>query len=338
MRSSIRGLCVLLLVMAAGPAAARAQTGFQVAEQDRVRIAEARRLAGRLGEQLWPGWGQTPFPVLLVGDSAEVLVGHSRPTEDFVRIGDDPALGGEVRARPRRFSPSLLATFPAVGGIPTVVVGSAGATGKSSTAWVLTLLHEHFHQWQYSQLDYYPGVSRLDLARGDTTGQWMLDYPFPYDSAPVQRAMRSLASALGRALEARPKDQADALTNAVAARDTLRSRLTDADYRYLEFQLWQEGAARFIEYAAARAAGGAGEPSAEFRSLPDYEPYGKAAERAREMLRRELEQLDLARQRRVAFYPVGAAVAMVLDRSRPDWKQTYARRPFALAALLSTGR
>jgi hypothetical protein len=276
--------------------------------------------------------------VLLVGDSAEVLVGHSRPTEDFVRIGDDPALGGEVRARPRRFSPSLLATFPAVGGIPTVVVGSAGATGKSSTAWVLTLLHEHFHQWQYSQLDYYPGVSRLDLARGDTTGQWMLDYPFPYDSAPVQRAMRSLASALGRALEARPKDQADALTNAVAARDTLRSRLTDADYRYLEFQLWQEGAARFIEYAAARAAGGAGEPSAEFRSLPDYEPYGKAAERAREVLRRELEQLDLARQRRVAFYPVGAAVAMVLDRSRPDWKQTYARRPFALAALLSTGR
>ncbi len=338
MRWSIRGLCVLLLVMAAGPAAARAQTGFQVAEQDRVRIAEARRLAGRLGEQLWPGWGQTPFPVLLVGDSAEVLVGHSRPTEDFVRIGDDPALGGEVRARPRRFSPSLLATFPAVGGIPTVVVGSAGATGKSSTAWVLTLLHEHFHQWQYSQPDYYPGVSRLDLARGDTTGQWMLDYPFPYDSAPVQRAMRSLASALGRALEARPKDQADALTNAVAARDTLRSRLTDADYRYLEFQLWQEGAARFIEYAAARAAGGAGEPSAEFRSLPDYEPYGRAAERAREMLRRELEQLDLARQRRVAFYPVGAAVAMVLDRSRPDWKQTYARRPFALAALLSTGR
>ncbi|HJR51975.1 MAG TPA: hypothetical protein VJ794_12760, partial [Gemmatimonadales bacterium] len=145
-------------------------------------------------------------------------------------------------------------------------------------------------------------------------------------------------AALARALEARPKDRADALGNAVAARDTLRSRLTAADYRYFEFQLWQEGTARFIEYAAARAAAGAGEPPGAFRALPDYEPYGRAAERAREMLRRELEQLDLARQRRVAFYPVGAAVAMLLDRSRPDWKRAYARRPFTLAALLSAGR
>lgn len=335
MRASIRWLCVLLVAMSAAPSAGRAQAGFQIGEQDRVRLAEARRLADRLGERIWPGWGQTPFPVLLVGDSTEVLVGHSRPTGDFVRLGDDPALGGEVRARPRRFSPTLLATFPAVGGIPTVVVGSAGATGKSSTAWVLTLLHEHFHQWQYSQPDYYPGVSRLDLARGDTTGQWMLDYPFPYDSVSVQRAMRSLAAALARALEARPNDRRVALRDAVAARDTLRSRLTDADYRYLEFQLWQEGTARFIEYAAARAAAGAGEPPAAFRMLPDYEPYGSAAERAHEMLRRELEHLDLGRQRRVAFYPVGAAVAMVLDRARPEWKRVYGRRPFALAALLT---
>jgi hypothetical protein len=334
-RSSIRWLCVLLVGMSARPAAGHTQTGFQIGEQDRVRLAEARRLADRLGERLWPGWGRTPFPVLLVGDSTEVLVGHSRPTGDFVRLADDPALGGEVRARPRRFSPTLLATFPAVGGIPTVVVGSAGATGKSSTAWVLTLLHEHFHQWQYSQPDYYPGVSRLDLAQGDTTGQWMLDYPFPYDSAPVQRAMRSLAAALARALEAQPNDRRVALGNAVAARDTLRSRLTDADYRYLEFQLWQEGTARFIEYAAARAAAGAGQPSAAFRMLPDYESYDTAAERARRTLQRELEQLDLPRQRRIAFYPVGAAVAMVLDRTRPDWKRAYGRRPFALAALLS---
>jgi hypothetical protein len=328
-------LCVLLLAMIAWPAAAPAQTGPQLGQQDRIRIAEARRLADRLGERLWPGWRRTPFPVLLVGDSAEFLLGHRRPDGDFIRLGDDPTLGGEVWTRPRRFSPTLLATFPAVGGVPTVVVGAAEATGKSSTAWVLTLLHEHFHQWQYSQPNYYSGVSRLELAGGDTTGQWMLDYPFPYDSAPVQQAMRSLAAALLRALEARPDDRTDALRDAIAARDTLRGRLTDADYRYFEFQLWQEGVARFIEHAAARAATESGKPSAKFLSLSDYEPYGAVADSTGRMLRRELDQLDLARQRRVAFYPVGAAVALLLDRTRPHWKQAYARRPFALAALLS---
>jgi len=222
--------------------------------------------------------------------------------------------------------------------VPTVVIGSAERTGKSSTAWVLTLLHEHFHQWQFSQPDYNGGVSRLGLARGDTTGQWMLDYPFPYDSAPVQEAMRSLAAALVQALEAQSETRGRALQAVSESRDRLRKLLTADDHRYFEFQLWQEGGARFIQYAVARAAAATGEPSADFRRLPDYEPYGQAAEDAIRGLRSELEKLDLARQRRVAFYPIGAALALLLDETREDWKQEYTRRPFRLPDLASAGR
>ena len=138
--------------------------------------------------------------VLLVADSTEYLIGHPRPTAEFTSLGRDSTLQREVWARPRRFPPNLLATFPAVGGRPTIVVGTAERTGKSSAEWVLTLMHEHFHQWQSSLPDYYPRVNGLGLARGDTTGQWMLDYPFPYDSAPVQRMMRAWAASLARAL------------------------------------------------------------------------------------------------------------------------------------------
>jgi hypothetical protein len=275
------------------------------------------------------------MPVLLVGDSAEFLVGHPRPTGEFVPLGYDSLLGRDVWTRPRQFSPTLLATFPAVGGVPTIVIGSPASTGKSSTDWVLTILHEHFHQWQYSQPDYYSRAARLDLSRGDTTGQWMLDYPFPYDSAPVQEAMRGLAAGLARALVASPERRLAARKSVLAARDTLRGRLTAADYRYFEFQLWQEGVARFIEYAAARAAAGLEEPSPEFRRLPDYLPYDAAAGKALGGLSRELEQLDLKKQRRVAFYPIGAGIALLLEQTRSDWKLAYAERPFTLTTLLA---
>lgn len=335
MRRWVCGLVVWLLGVATVAAPGYAQ--MEVPHRDRVRLAAAMRLADKLGDDIWPGWGRTAFPVLLVTDSVEFFIGQAEPGADFSRLGYDSLLAREVWTRPRQFPPTLLATFPAVGGKPTVVIGSAERTGKSSTAWVLTLLHEHFHQWQSTRPGYYAGVTRLDLAHGDSTGQWMLNYAFPYDSAPVQDAVRGLATALGRALDSPPGARSGALAAIVSARDTLRGLLSAADYRYLEFQLWQEGVARYIEYAAARAAAEAGKPTAAFEALADYQPYGAAAAEARRNLRRELDQLALGRQRRVAFYPLGAAMALMLEATRPGWKTAYGARPFELAALLSPG-
>jgi hypothetical protein len=303
-------------------------------EPDRVRVAEALRLSDRLSGSLWPGWERTPFRLLLVTDSVELFLGHRDLPGDFALQTYDSLLRREIWARPRQLSPTLLATFP-LDGAPTVIVGSAERSGRHSVPWVLTLLHEHFHQWQYARPDYYARVARLDLAKGDTTGMWMLNYPFPYDSRPVIEATRRLSSSLVSALDSDSSGRQHALRAVVRARNALRRHLSDADYRYFEFQLWQEGVARFMEYAAARGATQLAPPSAEFQKLPDYESYEAVADRIRQGLRSELQQLDLAGQRRVAFYPLGAAMALLLDQSSPDWKREYARRPFVLAALLA---
>jgi hypothetical protein len=259
--------------------------------------------------------------VLLVADSFEYLIGHPRPTTDFAPLGRDSVLGREVLARPRRLPPGMLATFPAVGGTATIVVGSAERTGKSSAEWVLTLLHEHFHQWQSSLPDYYARADGLGLARGDTTGQWMLDYPFPYDSAPVQRAVRVFAASLARM---------EPMDSVVRQRQALRRTLSPDDDRYVEFQLWQEGVPRYVEITVAEAAAGAGEPAEAFRRLPDYERYADLAKRLRRRLEAELTGLNLREERRVAFYSIGAGVAALLDRSDGRWKSRYQERLFTL--------
>jgi len=214
--------------------------------------------------------------------------------------------------------------------VPTIVAGTPERTGLSSTRWVMTLLHEHFHQWQYRQAWYYPGVARLGLSGGDTTGMWMLNYAFPYDSVPVRNAVRLLALTLRAALDF---ENDSGLEPVLQAREALRVQLSSADYRYLEFQLWQEGVARYVELLAGKLASHE-KPLREFTALPDYQKYSAAAADLRGSLLQELEETNLQRNRRVSFYPIGAAIAVLLDRTRPGWKQTYSRRPFALTTLL----
>jgi hypothetical protein len=321
----MRSLTTLLLSVAlAGRLAAQAPA---LSEPDRVRLAEAFRLAGALQDSVWANWSRAPFAVLLVTPEREFLLRHPRPSADFARQGYDSLLRSEVLTRPRQFSPELLATFPAVGGIPTIVIGQPERTGKRATEWVLTLLHEHFHQLQMSWPGYYQAVDSLGLSHGDQSGMWMLNYPFPYDSLLIQQRFRALASTLVGALEARgtaffPSSYASQLQ----AWQSLREALAPEDARYLDFVLWQEGVARYTEERVAELAARGKQPGAAFRALPDYLSYKDAAAKLEARMLAELRATDLAGAKRVVFYPLGAATALLLDTARPGWRTRYFER------------
>jgi hypothetical protein len=232
----------------------------------------------------------------------------------------------------------MLATFPAVAGVPTIVMGQPEKTGLTSTRWVLTVLHEHFHQLQYSQPGYYRGVNALGLARGDTTGGWMLTYAFPYQQPDVQRAYAAYSTALADLLDAARRG--DALSSHAAALRTAARGLTQAlppdDQRYLDFQLWQEGVARYTELAVARlAAAHDGDAAPAFRNLPDVVSYGTEAERIERAIRSDLLTPALGTQGRVTFYSLGAATALALDVLNPGWRSRYLASDFRLLTLLS---
>ena len=317
-------IVVLGLALALPSAAAPGLT-----DADRVLLAETFRLAGELGEEIWPGWGVAPWEVLLVGEEHEYLVNSPRRPEGFTALEPDGLLEGRVLVRERTVPPNLRATYPLLGGPPVVVVGRPGATELDPTAWVAMVLHEHFHQLQMSDNEYYADVEALGLAGDDDTGSWMLDFPFPYDDPEVRRRFRGFCDTIRAVLAG------DVPPGFVAeASRALAAALPDDAYRYLGFQLWQEGVARYVQYRAARLAGERFTPSPEMTALPGYRPFSEVADELRQQILDGLDEPRMAEFHRIAFYAAGAGLAMVLDEHSPGWRRGYMERKFALEALL----
>jgi len=112
--------------------------------EDKIRIREAISIANEFGDKIWKGINDVPFVLILITDSVEFLINHPYPSDDFMLSGKDSILKTSIYYRPKQFDKQFLATFPAVNGVNCIVVGTPENTGKSSTDWTITLLHEHF--------------------------------------------------------------------------------------------------------------------------------------------------------------------------------------------------
>jgi hypothetical protein len=321
-----------LLGLALLSPAAPAQQPPTIPGADRVRLAEAFRLADALGNRVWPEWDKAPFAVLLVTADHEFLIRHPKPTGDFKLLGEDEVLEGKVWYRARKHPTNFLATFPAVGGVPTVVIGQAENTeAKHSARWVITVLHEHFHQLQDTQPRYYADVDALGLARGDTTGMWMLNYPFPYTKPGVRDQFATMSRALAAALQSREKpDFAERLAAYRDARKKFKALLAADDDKYFSFQLWKEGIARYTEYHLATLAAAEYRPTREFRALKDYRTFEEVAKDILGKMEKELMTVQLDRAKRTVVYNFGAAEGLVLDLARPGWRKRYFEEKFTL--------
>jgi hypothetical protein len=306
---------------------------------DRARLAETFRLGERLGDDVWPGWTTAPFAVLLVTPDYEFLLRHPHPSQDFVPLGYDRLLKSDIYFRKRTQSTHLLATFPAISGsmISTIVVGQAENTSaKTSAPWVIILLHEHFHQLQDSQPNFYRDVNAMNLYHGDQSGMWMLNYAFPYDRKEVQDQFATMSQVLAAAIESPKADRAKKLRAYLEERQKFQQLLSPDDYKYFSFQFWKEGIARYTEYQLARLAAAKYQPSKEFRALKDYQSFAGVAKETRERTLRQLLTQKLGQSRRDVVYSFGAAEGLLLDEVNPGWRKRYFAEKFDLSRFFPT--
>lgn len=297
----------------------------QLSPRDAILIREFYRLAPQIAADVWPDWSRTLAPLLLVTNDGEFLTHHPDPPADFERIGDF------IYARQKHFSVNLLATFPVFGPRPVIVIGEPENTeAKTCTPWLITLMHEHFHQLQHTQPGIMKAIDGLNLAHGDQTGGWMLNYPFPYEKAEIDRSFADLRNLLLAALNEKKETKFRALARQYGIeRKKFLGQMAPEDRKYFSFQLWQEGIARYIQVKSAEAAAHY-EPSPEFAALPDYEPFTAYAARFRNETMRELGQADLVKWKRTVIYSFGACEGFLLDRLQPNWTDSYFKNLFTL--------
>ena len=325
------GLLLTLLVLFIAPGIFAQVSKPAIPEIDRIRLAEAFRIGETLGNKVWKDWDKAPFAVLLVTPENEFLIRHPRPSKDFTLIGYDSLLKSDIYFRKRTQQINLLATFPLVGGVSTIVIGQAENTSKkTSTPWVVTVLHEHFHQWQDSQPNYYKEVDALNLSRGDQTGMWMLNFAFPYKETRVQERFSALSNLLAAVLQTTEKSGFSVRLNEyLRARREFQQILSPDDYKYFSFQIWKEGIARYTEWRIADLAARQYKPSKEFLALKDYTPFTEVADTIlNKQIIASLPALQLEKSERIVFYPFGAAEGLLLDRANPKWQSHYLTEKF----------
>lgn len=138
----------------------------------------------------------------------------------------------------------------------------------------------------------------------------MLNYPFPYQRAAAASAYAAASTDLADALRLRGRPGfLAAFDRYLAGRRRFAASVSPRDWRYIEFQLWQEGTARWTEI-----------------QLGKIYPDAQVQDASLALERRTIAQLrrpNLGAQRRELAYPLGAGEAMLMSACGPAWRSDY---------------
>lgn len=288
-------------------------------------IADAQAIVRHEGDLLWAGLSQAPLPTLLIGPEHETLF-CGLPTPGFSALGFDPITRCTMQVRTRELPVDLSAATD-LGNVPVIHMGLPDALEATQADWIVTFLHEAFHQYQSTLPGYLSAVDVVRARLSKAGDQWVLEYPFPYADPKVKAEFAAMTLSAGQFVSAENDTQAKAaIRSYVEARNRARDAMSPDDWLYYEFQVGQEGVARWTELKFAVAAGNA---RADIAAIGQERTGGLAVSLG------AIDSQGLNMWRRSSFYVLGAIEASMLERVRPQWQLEYATKPFAMGSMLN---
>jgi hypothetical protein len=347
----LRAFCAALIVFSGlmlAPNVSTAQEGddhipmrivFRQAEIENFQLAF--KILNLTTDKLWPGWSKTTRKTWYVSGGTEFYFCAEKQPKGYAKITlIKVGKNCDIYAKPTKVkdwevSTATLGTSP-----PLIIIGSPRRKNVLWMPWVTAWLHEHTHQWQMSMDDYAKKTKSLELSDEGDEGKWMLNYPFPYADPEINRKFDRLKDQLISLLETLRKKRAPArvrkaMYKYLEAKLAFKESISAKDYRYFNFTNWQEGIAKYTEYRAYQVALKVSSWKKDKNGkhpipMVTMKKMAKMADYNYHKMISDLEEADLRRFGRNAFYATGAIEAIILDHLVKNWRKGYLKNPFGL--------
>jgi hypothetical protein len=344
----------------------------RLSEVDKARISETIHLRKSLGNIVFPGWGDVDIPLIVYNEKYAFLVGYPQPPDGWIKIPSNSQRGGPWEAviddnfeGQTYFRQKL----PANGDTPeafTVMVGERWVASMQTFEWmkislanqfrqdlpgflkpvfpyrlavkiffsssdqyITSLLHESFHAYQGL-------VANGRLESSEKTNSTVQDrYPWSDEKlqADWQKELDLLVEAVQAPSDQRMRELAMQFLTQREARRTSNG-LSQEFIRYEQQREWLEGMAKYSELEiwreAATTPGYSPEPV--LSSDPDFKGYKTFESFYNQQIQQTSRMANDEGDGR--FYYTGMTEAILLDRLKPDWKQSLMSKNVYLEDLL----
>lgn len=296
----------------------------QLGASDKAALVEALRLKSEVGDEIWPGFGRAEIPVVIYDDDFEFLFGDPNPSAPWEIVAGEDFLGKSYFRRraenPQAFAVDLGKRW--AGSLSTLSRMNRKIPMKLGPDWYsLGLIHEIFHAFQ---------AESAPEAFAAAQAVYALESRYPYENKDFAASWDSEGAALSKAMKATELSEIRAAAaEFLQIRDARRnSARLSADLIGFEKRLeWLEGLAKYVEIRA--------DESAVARS--DQEAYARYRVGLHFLVRADFARLEKALGRQngdLRFYLSGMALARILDRLNPDWKEKALKNGTDLEYLL----
>lgn len=317
-----------------------ATTADGLTPDDWARLEEVWHLLGNAGPGIWAGWGNDPPPLLLESESADFLVGHSRPPDGFARVEGLTVADQQVYTRAGHLAPGigvqLIGDRLGVALLPRDRLQAyvdemlgAGVVALDDIQYVRWAVHEAFHVYEMTPVSGEPPRFGFEGNEMEVAGALAETKGFAEQLAHEGRLlMQALATQSDT-------DLRTAVAAFLAARAQRRATSPAEIGGFEQAVEWTEGLARYSDVRLLQSAASDYRPSAAFTALGASYPGPDAIWSDAVHWLDDLSSVPGTVRDR--YYELGAAQAYLLDRLMPGWHNRALPNGESLESLLEAG-